>query len=153
MQRNGRRGVNEYSCTPEEWIKAWKLKDWNTPKIRCVGKYPQITTWINGVKVCHWNGETSPLPAYRKEKVAEILGREGSIGLQVHGGNGWPTGKIAVGGTFESRRSELADSGRPLPSSGYFATRCSVFDGLVNKFASFTLFSVGFTPAARPASP
>ena len=87
-------GVYEYSCTPEEWIKAWKLKDWNTAKIRCVGKYPQITTWINGTKVCHWNGETCPLPAYKKEKVAEMLGREGSIGLQVHGGKAWPEGKV-----------------------------------------------------------
>ena len=40
------KGVYEYSCTPEEWIKAWRVKDWNTARIRCVGKYPQITTWV-----------------------------------------------------------------------------------------------------------
>lgn len=33
-----------------------------TAGIRCVGKYPQITTWINGLKVCHFNGETCTLP-------------------------------------------------------------------------------------------
>jgi hypothetical protein len=51
-----------------------------------------ITRWINDLKVCEWNGEKCPLPEYDKEKVFGILGREGSIGLQVHGGKGWPTG-------------------------------------------------------------
>ena len=86
-------GVYEFTCTAEQWLKAWRLKDWNTARIRCVGKYPQITTWLNGLKVCHWNGETCPLPEYHKERVFEILGREGSIGLQVHGGKkAWPAG-------------------------------------------------------------
>ena len=51
------------------------------------------TTWVNDLKVCHWNGETCPLPEYNKERVLGILGREGAIGLQVHGGKGtWRTG-------------------------------------------------------------
>lgn len=85
-------GVYEYTCTPEAWLKTWRIGEWNKGRIRCVGKYPQVTTWINDLKVCHWNGETSPLPGYDKEKVFGILGREGSIGLQVHGGKGWPVG-------------------------------------------------------------
>ncbi len=85
-------GVYEHSCTAEEWLKAWRVRDWNKGRIRCVGKYPQITTWINGLKVCHWNGETCPLPEYDKEEVFELLGREGSIGLQVHGGKAWRAG-------------------------------------------------------------
>jgi hypothetical protein len=85
-------GVYEYSCTPEEWLKAWRIGDWNLSRVRCVGKYPQITTWINDLKVCHFNGETCPLPEYDKEKVFGLLGREGSIGFQVHGGKGWPAG-------------------------------------------------------------
>jgi Domain of Unknown Function (DUF1080) len=89
------KGVYEYSCTPEEWIKAWKLNDWNTARIRCVGKYPRITTWVNDLKVCEWNGETCPLPEYDKEHVFNTLGREGHIGLQVHGGKkAWPVGKV-----------------------------------------------------------
>ncbi len=84
--------VYEYSCTPEEWLKAWRIGDWNKGRVRCTGKYPQITTWVNDLKVCHFNGETCPLPEYDKEKVFGILGREGSIGLQVHGGKGWPSG-------------------------------------------------------------
>ncbi len=87
--------VYEYSCPPEQWLKAWRVHGWNTAKIRCTGKYPQITTWINDLKVCHWNGEACPLPEYNKERVFEILGREGSIGLQIHGGKKmWPAGKV-----------------------------------------------------------
>ena len=85
--------VYEYTCTPEQWLKAWRINDWNTARIRCIGKFPQITTWINDLKVCHWNGETCPLPEYQKERVFELLGREGSIALQVHGGKAWPEGK------------------------------------------------------------
>ena len=85
-------GVYEYTCAPEEWVKAWRANDWNTARVRCVGKYPQITTWINDVKVCHFNGEACALPAYDKDRVFGILGRSGSIGLQVHGGKGWPKG-------------------------------------------------------------
>jgi hypothetical protein len=86
--------VYEYTCTPEQWIKVWRVNDWNSARIRCTGKYPQITTWVNDLKVCHWNGETCPLPQYDKERVFGILGREGMIGLQIHGGKGWPTGKV-----------------------------------------------------------
>jgi hypothetical protein len=83
--------VYEYTCTPEAWLKAWRIGEWNKGRVRCTGKYPQITTWVNDLKVCHFSGETCPLPEYDKEKVFGILGREGSIGLQVHGGKGWPS--------------------------------------------------------------
>lgn len=84
--------VYEFTCTAEDWLKVWRINDWNSGRIRCVGTYPQITTWVNGLKVCHFNGETCPLPEYNKERVFGILGRAGSIGLQVHGGKGWPEG-------------------------------------------------------------
>lgn len=83
-------GVYEYTCSPEQFIEAWKIDDWNVCKIRCVGKFPQLSTWINDVKICHFNGERSALPGYDKEAVFEQLGRHGSIGLQVHGGDAWP---------------------------------------------------------------
>ncbi len=86
------KGVYAYSCTPEQWLAAWRLNQWNKARIRCAGKYPQITTWVNDLKVCHWDGEACTLPEYHKERVFEILGREGSIGLQIHGGKGWPAG-------------------------------------------------------------
>ncbi len=85
-------GVYEYTCTAEEWLKAWRVGRWNTARIRCVGKYPQVTTWINGQKICHFDGDTCTHPGYDKERVFGILGRAGSIGLQVHGGKAWPNG-------------------------------------------------------------
>jgi len=82
-----------YHCSPEEWKKAWKIGKWNTMRIRCTGKYPRITTWINNIKIADFDGETCPSPIYRKEMLAEILGREGYIALQVHGGKGsWKEG-------------------------------------------------------------
>jgi hypothetical protein len=87
--------VYEYTCTAEQWLKAWRVKGWNSARVLCVGKYPQITTWVNDLKVCHWNGETCALPEYNKERVFEILGREGCIGLQIHGGKAmWPVGTV-----------------------------------------------------------
>lgn len=82
------------TCTPEAWLKAWKVDDWNTARVLCVGEYPTITTWINGIKVCEFDGEDSSNEGYqaKKEEVRKTLGRSGSIAVQVHGGKGWPTG-------------------------------------------------------------
>lgn len=84
----------DYACTPDAWIKAWKVDDWNTAKVRCEGKYPHITTWINGVKVCEFDGTSSTNEQYNrdKEEIVKRLGGEGSIAVQVHGGTGWPKG-------------------------------------------------------------
>ena len=81
-----------YTCTPDEWIKAWKIGKWNRVKVRCVGKYPVITTWINGVKICEFDGAKFQHAGYDREKVQQTLGEKGSIAVQVHGGSGWPNG-------------------------------------------------------------
>ncbi len=81
-----------YTCKPEEWVDSWRIGDWNTMRVRCVGKYPVITTWINGAKICEFDGETFAGERYDREKVLETLGTEGSIAVQVHGGKGWPKG-------------------------------------------------------------
>lgn len=81
-----------HSCTPEAWVKAWKVNDWNTAKVRIEGKYPRITTWINGLKVCEFDGEKAKTEKYDREGILEKLGTKGSIAVQVHGGTGWPTG-------------------------------------------------------------
>jgi hypothetical protein len=81
------------TCTGEEWVRAWKVDDWNAAKVVCRGKVPRITTWINGLKVVEFDAESFSHPRYDKTKVAEALGPEGSIAVQVHGGKGaWPTG-------------------------------------------------------------
>ena len=80
------------ACSPAAWIEVWKIDDWNEVKVRCVGKHPKITTWINGLEICQFDGEASAAANYDKAKVAEALGAEGSIAVQVHGGSGWPEG-------------------------------------------------------------
>lgn len=82
------------ACSPEEWIKTWKIGDWNTARCLVTGKYAKITTWINDLKVCEFDGETSNADKYDKDKVIEQLGTEGSIAVQVHGGKNWPTGAM-----------------------------------------------------------
>ncbi len=82
-----------YSCSGDDWVKAWKVGDWNTARVRVEGgKYPKITTWINDLKVSEFDAATYDGPGYDKEKVAATLGTEGSIAVQVHGGKGWPKG-------------------------------------------------------------
>ncbi|MCC7424897.1 MAG: DUF1080 domain-containing protein [Planctomycetaceae bacterium] len=84
---------NVFTCSGADWIKAWKRDDWNTAKVRVVGNTPHMTTWINDVKINEFDGKTYSGPRYDKEKVAETLGVEGSVAVQVHGGTGaWPKG-------------------------------------------------------------
>ena len=80
------------ACKPEEWIKAWKIDDWNTVRVVVIGKYPHITTTINDLQVCVFDGSSSTAARYDKEDTLKHLGAEGSIAVQVHGGKSWPTG-------------------------------------------------------------
>jgi hypothetical protein len=81
------------TCTGAEFVKAWKVNDWNTAKVRVEGgDYPTITTWINGLKVCVFDGANSKNGGYKKDEVLKALGAKGSVAVQVHGGQGWPNG-------------------------------------------------------------
>lgn len=75
-----------YSATPETWLATWKAGQWNAMRVRCVGKYPRITTWINGVKMADFDGATCPQPDYKKDEILRQLGPKGPLALQVHGG-------------------------------------------------------------------
>ena len=80
------------SCTPEEWLQAWKVGQWNTARVVCQGKYARLQTWINDLAVCDFDGAASTAERYDKDKVVEQLGTAGSIAVQVHGGKNWPAG-------------------------------------------------------------
>jgi Domain of Unknown Function (DUF1080) len=80
------------ACTPEQWINAWKVNDWNTARVICTGKYANISTWINGQKICEFDSASSTAARLDKDKVIEQIGLEGSIAVQVHGGMNWPSG-------------------------------------------------------------
>jgi len=82
-----------YSASPNVWLSTWKIGHWNTLRVRCVGKYPRITTWINNVRIAEFDGSSCPQPNYDREKTFQNLGRKGPIALQVHGGKRlWPKG-------------------------------------------------------------
>lgn len=99
-----------YSIDAKGWKKTWKLNDWNTIKIRCIGKEPKITTWINGVKIMEMNGATykgralkddnvqnlTAKPIWNSEKVHEITGGKGAIGFQIHPGGRWKSGSSVL---------------------------------------------------------
>lgn len=81
-----------YSCTAGEWLAAWKVGDWNEARLRVVGQPPQITTWINGLKVSEFDGSAYAGPGYDRQRVESLLQPTGHIALQVHGGTSWPVG-------------------------------------------------------------
>jgi hypothetical protein len=81
-----------FSISGADWVKAWKVNDWNTARVRCVGNPPQITTWINGVKVNEFDGRSFEDPKFDRKKLVSLLGDKGRIAVQVHGGTGWPKG-------------------------------------------------------------
>lgn len=59
---------------PDAWPQFWRHGQWNELRARIVSNPPEITTWINGVKIMEW-------------KEAEVRHQEkGHIALQVHGG-------------------------------------------------------------------
>lgn len=80
------------SCSADAWLKAWKINDWNLVKVRVVGNFPKITTNINGLEVCQFDGSTSSAARYNKDEVLKSLTPAGSVAVQVHGGKGWPNG-------------------------------------------------------------
>jgi hypothetical protein len=81
------------SCAPDDWLKAWRIDDWNTAVIRVEGGLmPRITTSINGLPVCVFDAATSKAEGYNREEVAKALGDSGSIAVQVHGGGSYPAG-------------------------------------------------------------
>jgi hypothetical protein len=60
--------------TPEQWKQLWKHGEWNQLRARIVGNPPQVTTWINGVRIMEFQDTEARHPS------------TGMIALQVHGG-------------------------------------------------------------------
>ena len=82
----------DYTCTSAEWIKAYKVDDWNHVKVRVEGSPAKVSTWINGQPIIVWDGAKFEGKNYDKQKVIDTIGDEGSIAVQVHGGKSWPVG-------------------------------------------------------------
>lgn len=69
---------------PEEFFRVWRVNGWNTLRIRCVGVYPRITTWVNGSRIAELDAAALHAPNYDREAVSKLLGRRGHIALEVH---------------------------------------------------------------------
>jgi hypothetical protein len=73
-----------YTGSFDDFIKAWKLNEWNHIKIRCIGRIPVITIWINDVKMCELDSSKIQAEGYDAEAVAKRLGHSGHIAFEVH---------------------------------------------------------------------
>jgi hypothetical protein len=67
----------------ENWQKAWKREQWNAVRARIEGNPPRITTWLND-EIMFQGTDTA--------NHATNGATEGSIGIQVHGGERWRPG-------------------------------------------------------------
>lgn len=74
------------SADAATFAKAWKWGEWNTLKVRIVGQLPRITTWINGVRILDVDFTRYNHPDFDPEKVKGLVGPEGHIAFQIHGG-------------------------------------------------------------------
>ncbi|MEK6236161.1 MAG: sulfatase-like hydrolase/transferase, partial [Planctomycetales bacterium] len=93
-----------HACRGEDFLKAWKINDWNRVRVRCVGEQPDVTIWVNDLKTCEMQSKSfrakhplkPEIPAYDAAKVGELLGDNGRIGLQIHPGKNWalPDGAV-----------------------------------------------------------
>ena len=81
------RDILDYAANVEDFLKAWKWGQWNTVKVRCEGRIPTLTTWVNDVKIAVLDMNAITWENYDAEACAEMLGRKGHISLEVHNNN------------------------------------------------------------------
>ncbi|MBS0211492.1 MAG: DUF1080 domain-containing protein [Planctomycetes bacterium] len=74
----------DFGASFDDFLKCWRVNDWNHFRIRCVGQLPVITTWINGTKVCELNTAKIKAVGYDPERVAKQLGNAGHLAFEVH---------------------------------------------------------------------
>jgi hypothetical protein len=79
-----KRRLLSYAAPIGDFLKAWKFGDWNTFKIRSMGDLPQLTSWINGTRICETDTAKIDWPKYNPKEVLAQIGRRGHISLEVH---------------------------------------------------------------------
>ncbi|MEZ0493402.1 DUF1080 domain-containing protein [Kineococcus sp. TBRC 1896] len=73
-----------YAADVEDFLAVWRVGDWNTMRIRCVGAEPVITTWVNDVRIAELDTATLQAPDYDADAVHAVLGDRGHLALEVH---------------------------------------------------------------------
>ena len=64
----------------KEWSRYWNKEGWNQIRARIVGNPPRVESWVNGAYMSDLQDDQNRIP------------HAGHIGIQVHGGKGWPKG-------------------------------------------------------------
>ncbi len=84
-------GLLDYAADVDDFLAVWKVNDWNTIKVRVIGRIPKVTTWVNGLKIAEIDTGKLDWPNYDAEECWGMLGREGHVSLEVHnsGGRDW----------------------------------------------------------------
>ena len=73
-----------WSAEPDAFFETWRFGEWNEIRVRCDGRLPTISTWINGEKMASVDTASMQAEGYDAEAVATLLGRSGHIALEVH---------------------------------------------------------------------
>ena len=73
-----------WSAGSEAFFETWRFSEWNEIRVRCEGRLPTLTSWINGEKMASLDTGTMNAAGYDAEAVATLLGRTGHIALEVH---------------------------------------------------------------------
>ena len=73
-----------WSAGTEAFFETWRFGDWNEIRVRCEGRLPTLTSWINGEKMASADTARMRADGYNAEAVATLLGRAGHIALEVH---------------------------------------------------------------------
>lgn len=69
---------------PDEFLAVWREGEWNRLRVRCIGARPRVTTWVNDVLIAEIDMASFEAENYEPDAVAEVLGSEGHIALEVH---------------------------------------------------------------------
>ncbi|WIB68319.1 DUF1080 domain-containing protein [Curtobacterium sp. MCBD17_035] len=79
-----KRALLTHAASAEAFLAAWRWDDWNELRIRCVGEWPVLTTWVNGLLVAECDTGALPPDRFDRAAVRALLGRAGHIALEVH---------------------------------------------------------------------
>lgn len=67
----------------DEFLKLWNWNDWNEFRVVCTGRFPKLSTYINGVLVASIDMAAVDSPKFDKDRAAQ-LGSKGHIAFEVH---------------------------------------------------------------------
>lgn len=79
-----KRGLLSNAASAADLLAVWRWQDWNHFYVRCVGRHPKITVWVNGVLASEIDTAALPDTVYDSTGVESLLGPSGRIALEVH---------------------------------------------------------------------